>query len=136
MPTPTIRVVAAVIADGDRLLVCRRPGHKRHGGLWEFPGGKRERGESDAAAVARELREELGVAVVSVGAELLAIQDAGSPFLIAFLPVEITGEPVCHEHTARRWGTLDELVRLDLAPTDRRFVEALRVGRVRAPTSA
>jgi mutator protein MutT len=125
VPT-TIRVVAAVIADGDRLLVCRRPAHKRHGGLWEFPGGKRESGESDAAAITRELHEELGVAVVAVGAERFAIRDAGSPFVVAFIPVEIAGAPVCREHTALRWGTVHELAQLALAPSDRQFVAALR----------
>ena len=62
-----VRVIAAVVWRGDRLLVCQRPAHKRHGGLWEFPGGKVEAGESDAAAARRELREELGVEVTAVG---------------------------------------------------------------------
>ena len=128
MTASTIRVVAAVVARDGRLLVCQRPAHKRHGGLWEFPGGKCEPGESDAEAVARELREELGVAVVAVGAERFAVRDAGSPFLIAFVPVEIAGEPVCHEHTALRWGTPHELAQLALAPSDRRFVEAMHAG--------
>jgi mutator protein MutT len=136
MTAGTIRVVAAVVARDGRLLVCQRPAHKRHGGLWEFPGGKCEPGESDADAVARELREELGVVVVAVGAERFAVRDAGSPFLVAFVPVEIAGEPVCHEHTALRWGTPDELAQLALAPSDRRFVEALRPGHDRAPTLA
>jgi 8-oxo-dGTP diphosphatase len=55
-------VVAAVIRDGDgRLLLTRRPADRHMGGLWEFPGGKVDRGESPAAALARELAEELGV---------------------------------------------------------------------------
>lgn len=125
VPTDTIRVIAAVITDGDRLFVCQRPPHKRHGGLWEFPGGKCEPGESDAQATDRELREELGVTVTAVGAELVAFADPGSPFLIAFVPVRIAGEPECHEHTALRWGTLTDLAELPLAPSDRRFVEAM-----------
>jgi 8-oxo-dGTP pyrophosphatase MutT (NUDIX family) len=48
-------VVAAVIERDGRLLVCQRPAHKRHGGLWEFPGGKCDPGESDAEAARREL---------------------------------------------------------------------------------
>ena len=93
VPSAVIRVVAAVIADGDRLLVCQRPPHKRHGGLWEFPGGKREPGETDAEAAGRELREELGVMATEVGAELFAARDPDSPYLIAFLPVRIAGAP-------------------------------------------
>jgi 8-oxo-dGTP pyrophosphatase MutT (NUDIX family) len=120
---PSIRVIAAVVARGDRLLVCQRPPHKRHGGLWEFPGGKLEPDESDADAARRELHEELGVEVVDVAAEEFAITDPGSPFLIAFVPVTIAGEPTCHEHTALAWGTPAELARLPLAPSDRRYVE-------------
>jgi mutator protein MutT len=124
-----IRVVAAAIVDGDRLLVCQRPPHKRHGGLWEFPGGKREPGESDADAVGRELGEELGVTAAEVGPELFATRDPGSPFLIVFLPVRIVGAPSCREHTALCWGTPTELAQLPLAPGDRRFVETLLAGR-------
>ena len=135
VPTDTIRVIAAVIADGDLLLVCQRPPHKRHGGLWEFPGGKCEPGESDAAAADRELREELGVSATSVGEALLAIHDPGSPFLIAFVPVQIAGTPECHEHSALRWGTLAELTGLPLAPSDRRFVEAMQARRIEGPVA-
>jgi mutator protein MutT len=136
VPTDTIRVIAAVIADGDRLLVCQRPPHKRHGGLWEFPGGKCEPGESDAEAAERELREELGITVMAVGAELAGFHDPGSPFLIAFVPVQIAGEPVCHEHSALRWGTLRELAELPLAPSDCRFVEAMLAHDVASRASA
>ena len=123
MTDHSIRVVAAVVTRDDRFLVCQRPSHKRHGGLWEFPGGKCEDGESDADAIRRELREELGVEAAIVGDEELAIEDDGSPFLIAFVPVAITGAPACHEHAALAWGTLEELATLPLAPSDRRFVE-------------
>lgn len=123
-----IRVVAAVVARDDRFLVCQRPLHKRHGGLWEFPGGKCEPNESDADAARRELREELAVEVTSVGRERIAIGDEGSAFVIAFVPVEIDGEPTCHEHIAIRWATSIELSQLPLAPSDRRFVEHLLSG--------
>jgi 8-oxo-dGTP pyrophosphatase MutT (NUDIX family) len=53
-----IRVLAAVIRRNDRFLLCRRPSWKRHGGLWEFPGGKLEPGETPLEAAARELAEE------------------------------------------------------------------------------
>lgn len=93
--------------------------------MWEFPGGKCEPGESDAAAARRELQEELRVEVTHVGREVFAIHDVGSPFLIAFLPVTIAGEPVCHEHSALTWAPRDVLTKLALAPSDRRFVEHL-----------
>lgn len=120
---PLVRVVAAVVSRGDELLLCQRPLHKRHGGLWEFPGGKCEPGESDADALRRELHEELGVEVMGVGEEELAIHDDGSPFLIVFVPVRIAGEPRCHEHIALRWAEPHELADIPLAPSDRRFAE-------------
>ena len=120
-----IRVLAAVVRRGDRLLVCQRPPHKRHGGLWEFPGGKQEPGETDEDTARRELHEELGVLVHGTGPEEFAIGDAGSPFLIAFVPTAIDGEPTCHEHTALAWATLAELRTMPLAPSDARYVEFL-----------
>lgn len=121
----TIRVLAAVVRRGERYLVCQRAAHKRHGGLWEFPGGKCEFGESDADAARRELSEELGVHVTSVGAELFAAHDIGSPFLIAFVEVAIDRDPVCHEHSAATWALPAEMKHLPLAPSDRKFAEYL-----------
>jgi mutator protein MutT len=132
VPQELIRVIAAVIAAGDRLLVCQRPPHKRHGGLWEFPGGKCEPGETDQAAATRELAEELGVTVVAVGTAETEIRDPGSPFVIVFVPVTIAGQAECREHTALAWATLRELQELRLAPCDQRFVEQ----RSRADTSS
>jgi mutator protein MutT len=117
-----VRVVAAVIEHDGKVLVCQRPSHKRHGGLWEFPGGKVERGENDFEAVARELAEELGVRVRRVGRAAFSCADPGSDFVIEFLPVEIEGEPVCLEHEALAWAGDGELLSLALAPSDRRFV--------------
>lgn len=118
-------MLAAVVRDGDRYLVCRRPAHKRHGGLWEFPGGKLEPGESLLDAARREMREELGVDVRDVGNVTLAIADHGSPFVIEFVPVMIAGEPQCLEHSELLWVGLGELRALELAPSDRAFAEFL-----------
>ncbi len=123
MRSDRIRVIAAVVARGANFLVCQRPWNKRHGGLWEFPGGKCEPGEPDSVAVRRELEEELGVNVIAVGTEEFSFQDPGSPYLIVFAPVHINGEPECREHIALRWGTLDEILNLPLAPSDRRYVD-------------
>jgi mutator protein MutT len=121
-----IRVVAAVIERQGRYLVCQRPAGKRHGGLWEFPGGKLEAGEGILEAARRELDEELGVVVTAVGGQLFTITDPGSAFLIEFHPVTILGEPACLEHAALAWATAKELTALELAPGDRRFAETLR----------
>jgi mutator protein MutT len=129
--TMPIRVVASVIQRQGRLLVCERPAHKRHGGLWEFPGGKIEPGESDLDAARRELGEELAVEVVRVGSVEFSVLDPGSDFQIDFLPVWIEGEPRCIEHTRIVWAGDDELRNLPLAPSDRRYVE-FRESRERA----
>ena len=120
-----VRVVAAVIERAGLFLICRRPSHKRHGGMWEFPGGKIEEGESDFVATSRELAEELGVKVVYVSPQLFSVADPGSHFVIEFMPVEIDGSPRCIEHSEIRWVSLSEMPHLDLAPSDRRFVEHL-----------
>ena len=117
------RVLAAVVSDGDRYLVGQRPRAKRHGGLWEFPGGKTEDGEGIFGTVSRELREELGVEVTRVERPIYEALDPESPFLISFVPAKVRGHPVAHEHEKLFWGTPQELARLDLAPSDRRFVE-------------
>jgi 8-oxo-dGTP diphosphatase len=63
-PQPLILVVAAALVDADgRVLIAQRPEGKSMAGLWEFPGGKIEAGESPDEALIRELREELGIAV-------------------------------------------------------------------------
>jgi mutator protein MutT len=119
-----IRVVAAVIERNGRLLVCQRPIHKRHGGLWEFPGGKVEEGESDFAAVERELREELDVTVLAVEPVVFSVTDPGSEFLIEFLSVFIEGEPQALEHARLQWVTEEELLSMPLAPSDLQFARS------------
>ncbi len=64
-----IEVVAALLSQGGRVLVQKRPATKLRGALWEFPGGKLEPGEDAPTALARECREELGIQV-EVGAEV------------------------------------------------------------------
>jgi 8-oxo-dGTP diphosphatase len=116
-----VRVLAAVIREGDRYLVCRRPSHKRHGGYWEFPGGKMEAGETAFEVARRELAEELEVDVLSVGETLFSCQDLGSPFFIDFVEVQISGIPQPIEHDEIRWVTRQEMTDLKLAPSDRAF---------------
>ena len=126
-PAPLVPVVAAVIHRGRALLVARRPAAKRHGGLWEFPGGKVLQGESLADAATRELSEELGLTVTRVGRVLFEAADPGSAFTIRFVEVDAEGAPVAHEHEALAWCTPAELEGLELAPADARFV-AERLG--------
>jgi len=121
-----VRVLAAVCRRDTRYLIAQRPAHKRHGGLWEFPGGKFEPNESPFQAAHRELAEELGVNVREVGECLFEARDDGSPFVIEFYPVRYDGEPTALEHADLRWATLAEMAGLPLAPSDARLVDYLR----------
>jgi len=116
------RVVAAVIEKRRKYLACKRPANKRHGGLWEFPGGKVHESETDVQAVRRELAEELNVHVVEAGATLFTVPDPGSAFLVVFKAVRIIGEPQPLEHASLCWATPLELLGYRLAPSDELFV--------------
>ena len=118
-----IPVVAAVISRDDLYLVARRPDHKRHGGLWEFPGGKLTPDESKDEGIRRELTEELSLDVVSVEETLFSTYDEGTPFIIDFVKVAVQGIPELSEHLERGWFGLDALALLPLAPADALFVE-------------
>ena len=120
-----IRVVAVVVETDGRYLIGQRPHQKRHGGLWEFPGGKVDAGESMETAARREIAEELAVELVSVGETLFARQDPGSPFDIHFVAAHLAGEPEALEHIALGWFTISEMLDMPLAPSDAAFVEWL-----------
>jgi 8-oxo-dGTP diphosphatase len=126
---PLLPVVCAVIEDGrDHVLVAQRPAHKHLALKWEFAGGKIEPGESAAAALVREIQEELGCSI-EVGAGLPPVRhDYGQvqiemiPFVCTLAPASAPPHP--HEHIAIRWVTVDELRQLDLAPADLPVIES------------
>jgi mutator protein MutT len=127
------RVVAAVIEQAGRFLVARRPVHKHHGGLWEFPGGKVAAEESLREALARELAEELAVRLVACGECLHVEHDPRSGLAIHFIAAEIADEPQALEHSALAWLTPAALATLPLAPADARFASAVLAVRHDAP---
>jgi len=121
-PTPPVPVVCAIIVRNERILLAQRPPDKKLGGLWEFPGGKVEAGESTEAALHRELQEELGCAVriTQTLAPFVHTYAWGGIKLIPFV-CELTAdspEPYPHEHTALVWVERGELRSYDLAPAD------------------
>jgi mutator protein MutT len=120
-----IQVVAAVVERGGRYLLGRRPAEKRHGGLWEFPGGKMLEGESYLDAAHRELQEELALSASGAGATLFSARDAGSPFVINFVEITVDGEPHATEHSQIGWFELAQLREMALAPSDAAFVDWL-----------
>lgn len=129
---PAVRVVAAVLIRDGRYLLGRRPLEKRHGGLWEFPGGKLDPGESMLDAARRELAEELALQVERIGEPLMRVADGRSGFVIEFVEVYAEGEAVAIEHEALGWFDPEAMSRMDLAPADaafaRHLVEESRAG--------
>ena len=116
------RVIAAVIRRNGAFLLGRRPENKRHGGMWEFPGGKVEPGEKPETTARRELAEELELDVTNFGELLHTVQDEDSPFIIEFYPTEVTGDPAPREHTEIEWLSSDKIATIALAPADRIFI--------------
>ena len=124
-------VVAAVIKDGGgRLLVARRPPGSHLAGLWEFPGGRVEPGEEPAAALVRELREELGVEAETGRPVTFAWhRDSDRDVLLLFYEAWITGgSPRGLEGQEVRWVSRSELKSLATPPADAELVRRLAAG--------
>jgi len=118
-------VVGAAIIDGDRVLAAQRSEPPSLAGLWEFPGGKVDAGETDEAALVRECREELGVDVM-LGARIGRDWPIGEHGVLrVWLASIAAGELTAHEHAELRWLTIDELDDVPWIPADRVVVERL-----------
>lgn len=134
----SLSVAIAVIERCGRILVCRRPADVDHAGCWEFPGGKRERGESWRACLQREVREELGVAVRTM-AELDRFQYRYPQYRVSFrvFRCAITnGIPRPLAARSLRWVLRGRLSRLQFPPANDRLVRWLAggVGRPERPS--
>lgn len=113
-------VVAALIWDGDRFMICQRPAHKARGLLWEFVGGKVEPGETKEAALIRECREELAV-TLSVGEVFMEVVHEYPDItvrLTLFHGLIAQGKPQKLEHNDIRWITPAEIPQYDFCPAD------------------
>lgn len=121
-------VVAALIWDGGRFMVCQRPAHKARGLLWEFVGGKVEPGETKGQALVRECREELGitVAVGPVFMEVLHEYPDLNVHLTLFRASIVEGTPQKLEHNDIRWITPDEIGEYPFCPADEEILRAIR----------
>ena len=113
-------VVAALIWDKDKFMICQRPAHKARGLLWEFVGGKVEAGETKEAALIRECREELDV-TLSVGDVFMEVVHEYPDItvrLTLFNAVISEGVPQKLEHHDLRWITPAEIPQYDFCPAD------------------
>ncbi|MCD5408158.1 (deoxy)nucleoside triphosphate pyrophosphohydrolase [Candidatus Bipolaricaulota bacterium] len=130
---PGLVVVAALIRRGKEVLLARRRPGDEQGGLWEFPGGAVEAGESLPECLARELAEELGIEV-EVGKEVAAVTHSYGALTIELhlLEAEIRrGEPRPLGCAEVRWVAPEELAGLRLAPADGKLVGLLnRAGKL------
>jgi 8-oxo-dGTP diphosphatase len=124
---PRVIVAAVIIVDG-RVLGAERAAPPEVAGRWEFPGGKVEPGETDAQALARECREELGVRVQvgeRVGPDVPLAH--GRAVLRVFRAELLGGDmPQALEHTAMRWLSGEELDSVPWLPADKPIVAELR----------
>ncbi len=120
-------VVAALIWEGNRFLICQRPAHKARGLLWEFVGGKVEPGETMAQALIRECQEELDV-TLSVGdvfMDVLHEYPDLTVHLTLFNAAIASGSPKKLEHNDIRWITPAQIPEYDFCPADTEILARL-----------
>ena len=120
-------VTAAVIRDGDSILITRRPQESRHGGMWEFPGGKLDAEESPQECLRREIIEELGleVAVESIFEIAYHRYEWGPVLILAFECRPLKGEIRHIGISDHRWVSPEEMPLYDILPADRPIIAKL-----------
>lgn len=131
----TLDVVAAIIERNGKILLARRPESGDQPGLWEFPGGKVDIGESQPAALARELQEELDI-VATIGDYVASHQREISGRIIhlhAWHVPAFTGEMVAHCHSELVWCYPPDALNYTLAPADIPLLQAFMVLRDARP---
>ena len=120
-------VVAALIWKNDQFMICHRPAHKSTALLWEFVGGKAERGESLEEALVRECREELAV-TITVGEAFMDVVHQYPDIkvhLTLFHAALAEGEPQLLEHNDLKWITPQEIPNYNFCPADREILEKI-----------
>lgn len=127
MENRVTEVVAALIWDGGRFMICQRPAHKARGLLWEFVGGKVEPGETKQQALIRECREELAV-TVAVGEVFMEVVHQYPDItvrLTLFHAVIAEGTPQKLEHNDIQWITPPQIPWYDFCPADQEILERI-----------
>ena len=120
-------VVAALIWDGDKFMICQRPPHKARGLLWEFVGGKVEMGETKEQALVRECREELDVTLTvgDIFMDVLHEYPDLTVHLTLFHASVAEGTPKMLEHHDIRWITPAEIPQYDFCPADVEILQTI-----------
>ncbi|MBN2716496.1 MAG: A/G-specific adenine glycosylase [Deltaproteobacteria bacterium] len=125
---PTRHIAVAVIQKGKKMLICKRRPEGLLGGLWEFPGGKVEQGETAAAACVRECREEVNLSV-EVVKKLTTVRHAYTHFKIVmdvFICSSTSGRVRLNGPVAHEWVTIDELSRFAFPKANLKFIPLLK----------
>ena len=130
-PVPIVLVSAAALIDADgRVLIAKRPEGKKMAGLWEFPGGKVNPGETPEAALIRELAEELGIDTAESCLAPIAFASHRYPDFHLLMPLYICrrweGTVTAREHQALAWVRPAEMGRYPMPPADEPLVVWLR----------
>lgn len=131
MSKKLLLVVAAALFDGEgRVLLAERPSGKNMAGLWEFPGGKVAEDETPEAALCRELKEELGIAVDPADLAPITFASFDYPDFHLLMPLfacrRWQGIPHPHEGQRFVWATLEEAGKYPMPPADGPLLAALR----------
>ena len=123
-----VEVVAALIWDKDKFMICQRPAHKARGLLWEFVGGKVEPGETKEQALIRECREELDV-TLSVGDVFMDVVHEYPDItvhLTLFNATMAEGVPQKLEHNDIKWITAKEISNFNFCPADEEILKKIK----------
>ena len=131
MPSRVVLVAACALIDPDgRILLAQRPPDKAMGGLWEFPGGKIEPGETPERSLIRELREELDIAVEEACLAPFTFASHSYPEFHLLMPLYLCrrwqGTPQPREHTALKWVRAKDMGTYPMPPADLPLIPMLR----------
>lgn len=123
-----VEVVAALIWDNNKFLICQRPATKARALLWEFVGGKVELGETEKEALIRECQEELAITigVSNVFMDVVHEYPDITVHLTVFNATIVRGAPQTLEHNDIKWITVDEISEYDFCPADVKILEGLK----------
>ena len=121
-------VVAALIGKENKFMICQRPEHKARGLLWEFPGGKVEKGEMMSQALSRECMEELGIEIEtgSIFIDVVHAYPDITVHLTLFNAQIISGEPQLLEHSDIRWITPEEISEYEFCQADEEILKKIK----------